>query len=1604
MANTVNYASTTQLTQFIQITPFYRKCQIDFIQYLSILNSIITAGQNEQYKDKTFQFLPYLFNNPFEVSDEFNTQYRRLLNLNLNGQSNGDDLITYIARQFTDLCIKISYTREAVKQEIQTYSIIGTNKIVQNSVRDFFVKNFSQRKQWRYIADSTNKFQNNSSLSGQFISLDKLNNSINLQGYNSEFFNVQMIEYFDPTQYLNIYADLPNTIIDYIQTSAIVPSTKVLTEDYISTTVIGNDGLLSTINDNFNFQIPENSIVTIPNNLITINTGISDIQVPLWNINNVSSIIIKPGTVVSTRITPGNIIETTGIQYTQIPVYAPCTVLFSQTWNSAFWNNDITTLTYSDLSAQINFYSQYFEQLYKLTTQQSKCQYYINQIYPKFKTIWQTFATSGFTNDKYYLGRAPGNNISKNIGNSIFPTIAPLQKVEKLIPANTIQTNSLFLSKLFYEETKFYLHLLTKQILNMNLYNKNSSNYGIPYNGWKRSYIQYKGYNTMYEQSKNIITNNIIPNKKIDVDGPWVYSSLQKFISLYLKEDKYQINYNDILDFIKKQYFVQTSIITNIANKLFAFQHDIYNKSKYNIHDFHIDEYENQYTLFKHYEHNGYEDVGQIWIRMKNYQLSVPLMNLTYIRQNEQIYSFDEYDSMICKQHIKYANMFKQITHNAIQFGIIGNVLWILGRTVWTDLNGTLEQNLKETIDLSDTDKAIYGSGKNYSYLKLISVQFNKNITNNILEIDLNTVKFYGTEKDISTLSDINEFVGVYANNNLKTINFVLYNKNLHIKNILKNNVKIASDTIQYLKNSTIPLTIHQYSMINSNSTDKIFYIDNVQFPLINLCEEYVLIDLYKFNFDNKTDIKINQLIGHSVSGYTYQNISDYKNEQKILFGKIINKNNNIILTGNICGIVVDYNSINNEKIVFSNISADLTSSYILSTNILYGLTSGIQWENSLFKDQTFGTITGNLILDNYDMSILEQGIMLENPNIWRLTVDNNNVNIAYECINKNISDFTVYKDILSNQDRTYYVGILRYICDLNTKNIINNQIYTNAFSSIHAEYDAEPIYIISPINKLDLTILQAKYPKCSLNKNNQLIIETLATTLGGVKTNFTTIQDDNVLQILENTISTYRQGVLSTNLVGKLKYTKNNNLGGYYINENDLNIKLNIQDISFENKIITNIFRSQLINNFSSNPKPVSSTLTGFMYTDILQDSSDYLFVSSYISGNLYETISSTLIGTIYGVLTGISNNDIGAINKLKNILSSSAYIEYNNISDYNNEIKFSYLSAGINELQQAIHNGISTINPELSVFENGWGFNFGTIYNDYINDISNEKLLIEYNNALSAITIINNFSPILTNCFTDNLKIIFNFGQHLLDDYITGSQSFDLDMKVYIDDETEYKKPVGWRCGYKTTTYLNWITGDKTIDGPQIVLVDVNKYIVNNLYRKLNNNESPYLNIIVNVCWYNASILKSKNVNININWRGYNFILPIDNILQNINCCNNPVLKISINLITNSIQCIPIYFTPVLIQSKPIKREINEKVQYIYDPYSISIAYLKNTKQQVQSWMNNNEVHAEYGRILLTENKLYKYYLIENVSSVKTLKQVKETILDYMRKTLET
>ena len=67
---------------------------------------------------------------------------------------NGIDFILKIAREFTDICIQISYARENIKGIIQQYSYIGTNKIIKDIVREYFIKNFSDRKDWRLISDN----------------------------------------------------------------------------------------------------------------------------------------------------------------------------------------------------------------------------------------------------------------------------------------------------------------------------------------------------------------------------------------------------------------------------------------------------------------------------------------------------------------------------------------------------------------------------------------------------------------------------------------------------------------------------------------------------------------------------------------------------------------------------------------------------------------------------------------------------------------------------------------------------------------------------------------------------------------------------------------------------------------------------------------------------------------------------------------------------------------------------------------------------------------------------------------------------------------------------------------------------------------------------------------------------------------------------------------------------------------------------------------------------------------------------------------------------------------------------------------------------------
>lgn len=89
------YLSTDKIELLVSNIPNYKKIHLDFIKYLNVLNNILINESVEDLKnnddaqfqliknnDKQLTFLLFnRFNNPFDITDEFNLEQRRLLRI-----------------------------------------------------------------------------------------------------------------------------------------------------------------------------------------------------------------------------------------------------------------------------------------------------------------------------------------------------------------------------------------------------------------------------------------------------------------------------------------------------------------------------------------------------------------------------------------------------------------------------------------------------------------------------------------------------------------------------------------------------------------------------------------------------------------------------------------------------------------------------------------------------------------------------------------------------------------------------------------------------------------------------------------------------------------------------------------------------------------------------------------------------------------------------------------------------------------------------------------------------------------------------------------------------------------------------------------------------------------------------------------------------------------------------------------------------------------------------------------------------------------------------------------------------------------------------------
>ena len=606
---------------------------------------------------------------------------------------------------------------------------------------------------------------------------------------------------------------------------------------------------------------------------------------------------------------------------------------------------------------------------------------------------------------------------------------------------------------------------------------------GIPTNGWKQDHIEYHGLNSIYENSNNTTSTILEENIYVDVDGPWIYDLLIEFIKLYEENNK-QIPYTIISDYVNKYYVDKSTIIKDeIKIKLFTYQHEIVDRQNYTVYDFHLDMYDNAYTLFKNNKHNKYGDAGEIWVRQHNYALSVPLTNYISLYESNEPYIHDQYDTLTCEYNIDYANMLKEISNNAVQFGIYNNTIWILGYTSYIMLTNRL-------IKTENT------------YLKLIVGQFNLDEKYNTLKLNITSIKFIGISNEIDYLEHFDEFIGVYFNKFDDSLEFIIHNRQEQIT---------ALENIT--NNTNLLFGIHKYPLDFKNFVRKQNISMPGQFPALNLNQE-----TYVYNYQEyKNQITEYNLSPYYNIGQTLSGIinNDMLGNDTLMFGTINYKNDFVIngkfitngVYNDLSGIIID--NIDNQYLKLS--IYDIKNNQVISGTI----------DGELSPYVSACVLTKN----NKDVNHSE----LMSTNIWRVNSNTDIANIGYEALN--VDELKkIDKQILENLKtqlvnqlhEAYYIGVLQFKCKLFYRNVLNNPEYRNTgFASVSYGFTTTTIKL-NHKNNIGLLQLHKKYPNCYIN-DDTLYVEVIISALGGNKSSITNsadnILDDETYKILEQSL-----------------------------------------------------------------------------------------------------------------------------------------------------------------------------------------------------------------------------------------------------------------------------------------------------------------------------------------------------------------------------------------------------------------------------------------------------------------------------------------------------
>lgn len=380
------------------------------------------------------------------------------------------DIIEECTHFLRNVCVRASYQRETLKTIAQKHAMIGSTRAIEKLISEYIMRSYTKRSDWRVYVAPSGGVSNSVDMANAYYLEQILPTISDVNSY----FNVDVVEYWDKTEYMNISAESPYAcgIIGY--SSSFEISSWIDTDGNILTAQIpitvpqyAANGLCGYVVTGGNLRFWEGE--TLQDNILdSVNTS-GEISAFYHNIGLTGNF----DEMYSTQVYLWNMFATSGFNREAV--------------------NPFLTGTPTDLYVGTD-----------------------PELIPE--SGWLIAPTNLSGMHWKYMGTVSGNMPPANIKNSLYPTIAPQPFLWNLI------------EKVYEDFPDILRTLLASELTDSNELSNQIDASGNLIDSWKFRNHEFTGYQTFYEESANLNYNSQV-NSDIDRDGSFHGEALITYVS-----------------------------------------------------------------------------------------------------------------------------------------------------------------------------------------------------------------------------------------------------------------------------------------------------------------------------------------------------------------------------------------------------------------------------------------------------------------------------------------------------------------------------------------------------------------------------------------------------------------------------------------------------------------------------------------------------------------------------------------------------------------------------------------------------------------------------------------------------------------------------------------------------------------------------------------------------------------------------------------------------------------------------------------------------------------------------------------------------------------